>query len=86
MHAKLRQKAGLKEQLLHMDDLASHLPPRIQYLFKKLPIHKEILSDLNKLNAAFLPIVDYMVCYKSEIGLCLQQLIESFNILLLNQF
>ena len=33
-----------------------------------------------------MPILNYMVCYKSEIGLALQRMIESYNILILLQF
>ena len=33
-----------------------------------------------------MPILNYMVCYKSEIGLALQRMVESYNILLLMQF
>ena len=51
-----------------------------------MPHHCDILYDLTFLNNAFLPVLDYLVCYKSEVGLMCQRLVESCNILLLDQF
>ena len=51
-----------------------------------MPHHCDILEDLRVLNKAFLPILDYMVCYKAELGLCLQRLVEAYNIVTLDQF
>ena len=51
-----------------------------------MPIHKDILQDLTQMNLSFLPILDYLICYKSELGLSLQRMIENYNMLLLNQF
>jgi uncharacterized membrane protein len=35
---------------------------------------------------SFLPVCDYLVCFKPEIGLLLQRMVESYNILILEQF
>ena len=45
-----------------------------------------MLQDLKVLNGAFIPVLDYTVSYKPELGLCLQRMIESYNLLLLDQF
>ena len=41
---------------------------------------------LGALNRAFVPVLDHLVCFKTELGLCLQRLVESYNILILKQF
>jgi len=35
---------------------------------------------------SFLDILDFLVCYKPELALCFQRLVESYNIVILNQF
>ena len=45
-----------------------------------------MLPKLKALNGAFVPVLDYLTCYKSEIGLCLQRMVESYNLLILQQF
>jgi len=45
-----------------------------------------MLPKLHALNGAFVPVLDYLTCYKSEIGLCLQRMVESYNLLILQQF
>ena len=58
----------------------------MRFQFFNLPGHGNILNELLALNTSFVPILNYMVCYKSEIGLALQRMIESYNILILLQF
>lgn len=86
MHARLRNQRRIKSELFRLDDLAVHLKPRLQGLFREMPIHSEVLEDLTQLNNAFLPILDFLVCYKAELGLSLQRLVEAYNLVLLNQF
>jgi hypothetical protein len=31
-------------------------------------------------------VLDYNICYKPELGLCLQRMIESYNLVILDQF
>ena len=33
-----------------------------------------------------MPILDYLICFKSELGLCLQRMVESYNLIVLAQF
>lgn len=54
--------------------------------FLNLPIHNPLLGYLANLNASFVPVLDYMICFKSELGLCLQRMIESYNMILMAQF
>lgn len=42
-----------------------------------------MVADLNK---AFLPVLEHCLRFKVDLGLCLQRLIDSFNLLLLKQF
>ena len=44
------------------------------------------MQELSKLNSAFIPMLEFLVCYKSEFGLALQRMIESYNLLMLMQF
>lgn len=30
--------------------------------------------------------LDYLICFKSELGLCLQRMIESYNLVIMAQF
>lgn len=46
------------------------------------PVYK-MVADLNK---AFLPVLEHCLRFKGELGLCLQRLIDSFNLLMLKQF
>ena len=49
----------------------------------QMPHHGAILRDITDLNASFVPVLDFLTCYKSEFGLMLQRMIESYNFLLL---
>ena len=33
-----------------------------------------------------MPVLEYLICYKVEIGLSLQRIVESYNLILLMQF
>ena len=39
--------------------------------FLNLPTHDPLLGQLSALNASFVPVLDYMISFKSELGLCL---------------
>ena len=52
--------------------------------FLNLPTHDPLLGQLSALNASFVPVLDYMISFKSELGLCLQRLVESYNMILLS--
>ena len=54
--------------------------------FLNLPSHSPLLGYLSTLNANFVPVLDYLISFKSELGLCLQRLVESYNMLMLAQF
>ena len=54
--------------------------------FLNLPLHSPLLGQLSTLNASFVPVLDYLISFKSELGLCLQRLVESYNMLMLAQF
>lgn len=54
--------------------------------FLNVPTHMPLLGYLSTLNASFVPVLDYMICFKSELGLCLQRMVESYNMLLMAQF
>lgn len=71
IHSRLKSDRQITSELVHLDDIASHLPRRLQPLFSEMPYHKDVLRDVNKLNTAFLPVLDYLVVYKSEMGLIL---------------
>lgn len=44
------------------------------------------MGYLSTLNACFVPVLDYLICFKSELGLCLQRMIESYNLVIMAQF
>ena len=54
--------------------------------FLNLPVHSPLLGYLSTLNASFVPVLDYMISFKSELGLCLQRMVESYNMLMIAQF
>ena len=54
--------------------------------FLNLSSHNPLLGYLSTLNASFVPVLDYMISFKSELGLCLQRMVESYNMLMLAQF
>lgn len=39
--------------------------------FLNTPTHSPLLGYLSALNACFVPVLDYLICFKSELGLCL---------------
>lgn len=45
-----------------------------------------MLKDLKVLNQSFLPVLDYTISYKPELGLALQRMVEAYNLLLVDQF
>ena len=69
-----------------MHALEQHLPTHMREEFLNLPMHSPLLGYLSTLNACFVPVLDYLICYKSELGLCLQRMIESYNMVLMAQF
>ena len=38
------------------------------------------------MNACFVPVLDYLICFKGELGLCLQRMVESYNLIIMAQF
>lgn len=86
IHSNLRHRRQIQSELLQLDKIQSHLPTKLQHLFLSMPHHKTILADLTTLNKEFLPVLDYLVCFKSELGQLLQRLVESYNMILLDQF
>jgi hypothetical protein len=50
------------------------------------PVHGNLLGPLLSLNENFMPVLEQLVCYKSDMGLLLQRMVESYNLLILMQF
>ena len=86
VHSRLRSTRNIQSNLLHLDNITAHLQPRLAKTFEAMPHHCDVLEDLTALQRALLPILDYLVCYKPELGLCLQRQIECYNLLALDQF
>lgn len=45
-----------------------------------------MLNSVHSLNRAFVPVLDQLVCYKTEVGTLLQRLVEAYNMIILDQF
>ena len=86
VHGALREIQGVKGDLLNLQALETHLPSHMRKDFLQLPHHGSLLGHLAALNANFAPVLDYLICFKSEVGLCLQRMVESYNMLILAQF
>ena len=86
IHGQLRLDQGLSEQLLNLHALEQHLPTHMREDFLNLPQHSPMLGYLSTLNACFVPVLDYLICFKSELGLSLQRMIESYNLIIMSQF
>lgn len=86
IHSQLRMEQGLSNELLNLHALEQHLPQGMRETFLNLPSHDPLLGHLASLNASFVPVLDYLISFKSELGLCLQRLVESYNMLMLAQF
>ena len=86
IHAQLRHEQGLNSELLNLHSLEMHLPMNMREDFLNVPNHAPLLGYLSTLNASFVPVLDYLICFKSELGLCLQRMVESYNMLLMAQF
>ena len=71
IHGQLRADAGLQEDLLNLHALEQHLPANMREDFLNLGTHTPLLGQLSTLNACFVPVLDYLICFKSELGLCL---------------
>ena len=48
-----------------------HLPTSMREEFLNMPQHNPLLGYLSTLNANFVPILDYLICFKGELGLSL---------------
>ena len=68
VHGDLKRRKGMQEELLNLHILQSHLPKNMQNAFLTLRQHGPLLGHLNTLNACFIPVLDYLLLYKSEIG------------------
>ena len=86
IHSQLRQEHGMEEELLNVHALEQHLHPSMREDFLNISGHNPLLGYLSTLNASFVPVLDYLICFKSELGLCLQRLVESYNLIFLSQF
>ena len=62
------------------------MPKELQGKFLNNPVHGNLLDSLTALNESFMPVLEYLICYKVEIGLSLQRIVESYNLILLMQF
>ena len=71
VHGALREIQGVKGELLNLQSLEMHLPAHMRDDFLQLPMQGSLLGHLATLNANFAPVLDYLICFKSEIGLCL---------------
>ena len=71
VHGALREVQGVKGDLLNLQSLEMHLPAHMRQDFLQLPHHGSLLGHLAALNASFAPVLDYLICFKSEVGLCL---------------
>ena len=72
--------------MLNLHALEQHLPMNMRDDFLNIESHSPLLGQLSTLNASFMPILDYLICFKSELGLSLQRMVEAFNLILLAQF
>ena len=77
---------GLEADLINLNSLQSHLPKYMRESFLNIRQHGPLIGHLNTLNACFVPLLEYLVLYKSEVGLSLQRMVEAYNILILMQF
>ena len=48
--------------------------------------HGPLIGHLNTLNACFIPLLDYLILFKSDLGLSLQRMVEAYNIIIMMQF
>jgi hypothetical protein len=86
IHAQLKHTRGLQADLVNLSNIEVHLPPKQRELFVGMAHHGPVLRVLQALNQAFLPILEFQIAYKPELGLALQRLVESYNLLMLDQF
>ena len=86
LHGNLKDNFGLSDELINLLHLDQHLPPQMQEAFLNNPIHGNLLTPLLQLNEQFIPVLEQLVCYKSDMGLLLQRMVESYNLLILMQF
>lgn len=45
-----------------------------------------MFTEANILNQSFLQVIDQVCCYRMELGIMLQKLVESYNSIILQQF
>ena len=86
IHSQLKIEQGLTDDLLNLHAIDCHFPQHMREEFLNLPTHSPLLGQLSTLNACFVPVLDYLICFKSELGLCLQRMVESYNMILMAQF
>ena len=84
VHARLKQQWQLSTELVNLENIEEHLSYRLKSLFQTLPLHSRVNKDIKIINNAFLPVLNYIVSYKPELGLVLQRMIETYNILILD--
>ncbi len=70
IHTRLKKGRGLTNDLINLEAIQSHLPVRLQEQFLSLPVHSHMIEHIKSLNMSFLDILDFMVCYKPELGMC----------------
>ena len=72
--------------MITLHALQNHLPKNIRNDFLKLHGQGPLIGHLNTLNSCFIPILDFLVLFKSDLGLALQRMIEAYNIIILMQY
>jgi transcription elongation factor GreA-like protein len=71
MHAKLRKEINHENDYIDLTALDKCLPTNLRDKFKQLTQVEDVYRKISDLNKAFVPVLDHLVCFKSELGLCL---------------
>ena len=67
-----------------LTNIQNLMSPTIKNRFLQNMMHQEITEEINILNSASIEIFEQVSCYKVELGLTLQQLLETFTMLFIH--
>ena len=79
IHSKLMEKKYISKEVSDFGAIQNSIHPKLREQFLKNKEHAMQLADMNLLNLNFQEVTSIVSSYRVELGVCLQNLLESYN-------
>ncbi|CDW81151.1 UNKNOWN [Stylonychia lemnae] len=86
VYNKIKKRKDYGLDVKNLFNIQSCLNPKLKHHYLSNQGFFQIFTEANVLNQTFLQIIDQVSCYRVELGILLQKLVESYNSIILQQF